>query len=266
MPLILTSNDYEFIQRSIVKAGKILLKTSNSVLHEKRHALDLVTQADLDSENFLRNELMKRFPHIGFYSEESAKESEDELRKDLVWIVDPLDGTLQFSRGLPFYCVSIGLMHEGKGVAGFLYFPVFNELFHAQKGSGAFLGKTNIHIAHREYPAKTFGVLSYIGLSDFQQIALHTKFAKEKLTMLRIGSSIFHLAHTAAGQYDLFVGINQAYWDLAGGWAIIEEAGGKVEVCHIDESIKSTGSPYHYSFIVANHDIVNHLKYFIQSL
>ena len=266
MKTILTPTDYAFVQHTILSAGKILLKTSNSVLHEKRDALDLVTRADLDSEQYLRSKLTKRFSNIGFYSEESAKESEDELKKDLVWVVDPLDGTLQFSRGLPFYGVSIGLMHEGRGVAGFLCFPVFNELYHAQKGSGAFLGKTKIHIANREYPTKTFGVLSYIGLSDSQQIALHTNFIKEKLTMLRIGSSIFHLAHTAAGQYDLYVGINQAYWDVAGGWAIIEEAGGKVEVCQKNESIKSIGNPYHYSLIAANNEIVSRLRGFIKKI
>jgi len=266
MKTILTPTDYAFVQHTILSAGKILLKTSNSVLHEKRDALDLVTRADLDSEQYLRSKLTKRFSNIGFYSEESAKESEDELKKDLVWVVDPLDGTLQFSRGLPFYGVSIGLMHEGKGVAGFLCFPVFNELYHAQKGAGAFLGKIKIHIANREYPAKTFGVLSYIGLTDRQQIALHTKFVKEKLTMLQIGSSIFHLAHTARGQYDVYVGINQAYWDVAGGWAIIEEAGGRVEICQRNESIKSTGNPYHYSFIAANSEIVNRLSGFIKKL
>ena len=266
MPQILSSADYVFVQETIVAAGKILLKTSNAVLHEKRHALDLVTQADLDSEQFLRNALTKRFSHIGFYSEETATDSEDELKKDFVWVVDPLDGTLQFSRGLPFYGVSVGLMHKGIAVAGFLYFPVLNELYHAQKGSGAFVGKKQIHIEHREYPKKTLGVLSYIGLSDHQQIALHTKFIEEKLIVLRIGSSIFHLAHTAAGQYDLYVGINQALWDLAGGWTIVEEAGGKVEVCQINESIKSTGNHYHYSFITANSEIVNRLSGFIKSL
>lgn len=266
MPQILSSADYAFVQKSIVAAGKILLRTSNAVLHEKRHALDLITQADLDSEQFLRNALTKRFPHIGFYSEESAKESENELKKELVWVIDPLDGTLQFSRGLPFYGVSIGLIKEGRGVAGFLYFPVFDELYHAQKNGGAFLGKTILRIAKREYPTRTFGVLSYIGLSDKQQIALHKKFIEEKLIMLRIGSSIFHLAHTAAGQYDLYIGINQAYWDLAGGLAIVEEAGGIVEICQINESIKSTGSHYHYSFIAANNEIVHKLNDFTKNV
>lgn len=266
MKLPLSPSDYAFVQETIVSAGKILLRTSNAVLHEKRHALDLVTQADLDSEQFLRNALTKHFHHIGFYSEETAKESEDELKKELVWIIDPLDGTLQFSRGLPFFGVSMGLMKEGKAIAGFLYFPVLDELYHAQKGRGAFLEKKSIHVAHREYPTKTFGVLSYIGLSNKQQIAVHTKFIEEKLIMLRIGSSIFHLAHTAAGQYDLYVGINQALWDLAGGWNIVEEAGGKVEICQINESIKSTGNHYHYSFIAANNEIVYKLKDFINDL
>src|SRR3989338_11451470 len=134
MPQILSPADYAYVQEAAVAAGKILLQTSNAVLHTKRHALDLVTQADLDSEAYLRKRLTKRFPAIGFYSEETAKESEDELKKELVWVVDPLDGTLQFSRNLPFFGVSIGLIAQGKPMAGFIYLPKFNELYHAQKG------------------------------------------------------------------------------------------------------------------------------------
>lgn len=266
MKQILSSGDYTFVKETIVAAGKILLKTSNAVIHEKRHSLDLVTQADLDSEQFLRNALTKRFSHIGFYSEETAKDTEDELKKELVWVVDPLDGTLQFSRGLPFYGVSVGLMHEGIGVAGFLYFPVLKELYHAQKGSGAFLGKKPIHIERRAFPKKTFGTLSYVELSDQQQIALHTKLVEEKLITLRVGVSIFHLAHTAAGQYDFYVAFNHALWDFAGGWPIIEEAGGKLEICQINEPLKVAGNHYHYSFIAANQQIVDRLSGFIKIL
>lgn len=269
MKSILSSSDYAYLQETIITAGKRLLRANNAVIATKGYthaSLDVLTQADLDSEQFLQIALKKRFPAFGFYSEESAKDTESELDKEHVWVVDPIDGTLQFSRGLPFYGVSIGLMRDGRAVAGFLYFPVLGELYHAQKGSGAYLGKKKIHIAKREYPGKTFGVLSYIGLSDRQQIALHTKFVEEKLIMLRIGSSIFHLAHTAAGQYDLYVGINHALWDLVGGWNIVEEAGGIVEICQINESIKSTGNHYHYSFIAANKEIVYRLSGFIKTL
>ncbi len=257
MPQILSPADYAYVQEATVAAGKKLLQTSNAVLHTKRHALDLVTQADLDSEAFLRERLTKRFPTIGFYSEETAKESEKELEKELVWVVDPLDGTLQFSRNLPFFGVSVGLMRQGKPVAGFIYLPRFDELYHAQKGSGAYIGKKQIHVAQREYPTKSVGVLSYTGLNVDQQGKLHDIFIQDNVIVLRIGSAIFQLAHIAAGHYDFYVCLNNALWDLAAGWAIVEEAGGTVEVW-IDMKKKAAGNFYHVSFIAGNKKVVNY--------
>lgn len=261
MPQILSQADYAYVQQAVVAAGKRLLKANNSVIRVKGmgHAsLDLVTQADPDSEEFLRTKLTKRFPSFGFYSEETAKESEAELRKEFYWVVDPLDGTLQFSRNLPFFGVSVGLMQRGNPIAGFIYLPKFEDLFHAQKGSGAFLGKKKIHVVQRDYPTKSVGVLSYTGLSNDQQRKLHDVFIRENVIMLRIGSAIFQLAHTAAGHYDFYVCMNNALWDLAAGWAIVEEAGGKVDVW-IDEKKKAAGNFYHVSFIASNHEIVQHL-------
>jgi len=265
MPQILFPADYAYVQEAVVAAGRKLLQTSNAVLHTKRHALDLVTQADLDSEEFLRTKLTKKFPSFGFYSEETAKESEKELEKELVWIVDPLDGTLQFSRNLPFFGVSVGLMRQGKPVAGFIYLPKFDDLFHAQKGSGAYSGKKQIHVAMRDYPTKSVGVLSYTELRDDQQQNLHDIFTQDNVPMLRIGSAIFQLAHTAAGHYDLYVCLNNALWDLAGGWAIVEEAGGAVEVW-IDEKKKKAGNFYHVSFIASSHGTVHRLLQKLKSL
>lgn len=265
MPQILSSADYAFVQESVVAAGKMLLRTSNAILYEKRHSLDLVTQADLDSEAFLRTRLNKRFPSFGFYSEETAKESGHELDKELYWVVDPLDGTLQFSRNLPFFGVSVGLMRDGKPIAGFIYLPKLGELFHAQKGNGAYAGDKQIQVAEREYPGKSVGVLSYTGLSNDQQRKLHGLFIRENVIMLRIGSAIFHLGNTAVGRYDLYVGINQALWDLAAGWAIVEEAGGAVEVW-LDEKKKESGNFYHVSFIASRSDIVKRLAPMLRTL
>src|SRR3989338_8862358 len=264
----LSDSEYRYLMGTVVAAGRRLLKANNAVIKVKGmgHAsLDLITQADFDSEAFLRTKLTKRFPSIGFYSEETAKESEHELDKEFYWVVDPLDGTLQFSRNLPFFGVSVGLMREGRPVAGFIYLPKFEDLFHAKKGSGAYSGKKQIHIAQREYPAKSVGVLSYIGLSNDQQRKLNNIFIEENVIMLRIGSAIFQLAHTAAGHYDFYVCLNNALWDLAAGWAIMEEAGGTVEVW-LDEKKKAAGNFYHVSFIASSHEIVHRLLQKLKSL
>lgn len=265
MPQILSQADYAYVQQAAVAAGKKLLQTSNAVLHTKRHALDLVTQADIDSEAFLREKLTKRFRSFGFYSEETAKESERELDKEFYWVVDPLDGTLQFSRNLPFFGVSVGLMRQGSPIAGFIYLPKFDDLYHAQKGSGSYLGKKKIHVAQREYPTKSVGVLSYTGLSDDQQQKLHDIFIQDNVIVLRIGSAIFQLVHTAVGHYDFYVCMNNALWDLAAGWAIVEEAGGAVEVW-IDEKKKEASNFYHVSFIAGNEKVVDYLDAKLKAL
>lgn len=265
---ILSDSDYRFVMDTVVSAGKLLLKANNSVLNVKgmgHKTLDLVTQADLDSETFLREKLTKRFPSFGFYSEETAKASKKELEKEFVWVVDPLDGTLQFSRNLPFFGVSVGLMREEKPVAGFIYLPKLGDLFHAQKGSGAYAGEKQIHVSEREYPGKSVGVLSYTGLNDDQQRKLHDLFIRENVVMLRIGSAILQMGYTASGKYDLYSGINLALWDLAAGWSIVEEAGGKVEVW-FDEKKKSAGNFYHVCFIASRGDIVRRLAPKLRSL
>lgn len=265
MPQILSSADYVFVQESVVAAGKILLRTSNAILYEKRHTLDLVTQADLDSEEFLRDRLTKRFPSFGFYSEETANESKRELDKEFYWVVDPLDGTLQFSRNLPFFGVSVGLMRQGKPVAGYIYLPKLGNLFHAQIGGGAYAGKAKILVAQREYPTQSVGVLSYTGLSADQQRKIHDLFIREQVIMLRIGSAILQLGYTAEGRYDFYVCLNNAIWDLAAGWAIVEEAGGTVEVW-LDEKKKEASNFYHVSFIASRDDIVQRLAPRLRSL
>lgn len=265
---LLTDSDYRFVMDTVIVAGKRLLKANNAVIKVKGlgHAsLDLVTQADLDSEEFLRGRLTKRFPSIGFYSEETAKESGAELDKEFYWVVDPLDGTLQFSRNLPFFGVSMGLMRQGKPVAGFIYLPKFDDLYHAQKGSGAYVGRKKIHIATREYPTNSVGVLSYTGLTVGKQGKLHNIFIQDNVIMLRIGSAIFQLAYTAAGHYDLYVCLNNALWDLAAGWAIVEEAGGAVEVW-LDEKKKEAGNFYHVSFVAGNEKVVDYLGVKLKAL
>lgn len=268
MKPVLSPADYRYLIDTVVTAGERLVRANTAVLKVKgmnHPSLDLITQADLDSEAFLRKRLTKRFPSFGFYSEETAKDSEDELEKEFYWVVDPLDGTLQFSRDLPFFGVSVGLMREGKPVAGFIYLPKLGDLFHAQRGSGAYSGKTQIHVAKREYPAQSVGVLSYIGLSPDQQRNLHDIFNQENVIMLRIGCAILQLGYTAEGRYDFYVCFNNALWDLAAGWAIVEEAGGKVEVW-LDEKKKAASNFYHVSFIASRESIVRHLAPKLRSL
>lgn len=259
MKSLFSYQELEKIKSIIVNAGEnILEKNEHKILAAKDMgsvAGNIVTQTDIDTEDFLRDKLASLFPHIGFYSEESYKTSAQELEKELCWVVDPIDGTLNFSRGLPIYGISVGLLHKGKPVVGFIYWPRFNQLYYGEVGQGAFLGKQNLSISQRplqgSYGAAYFGDWSQQELEGIRQF-----IKSQKMAVTNYMSSVFHLSHTAAGELDFSIHINTSLWDMAAGWAIIEAAGGVVEIIHEENIIKKNGNPYYLWVIAGNKHIV----------
>ncbi|MEK7165321.1 MAG: inositol monophosphatase family protein, partial [Patescibacteria group bacterium] len=154
----------------ITDAGKKLIKQKGArVLASKNigHlSTNTVTQVDIDTENFLRERLVKQFPTFGFYSEESAKETQTELEKECVWVVDPIDGTLNFSRNIPLYGISVGLLYQNRPVFGIIYLPEDDELYSAHRNQGAYLGRRKLQVANRTDPKQLYAVLGHKGLSE----------------------------------------------------------------------------------------------------
>ena len=263
MQTILTTTEQNKVKSIFISAGKKLLTlrgakrlTSKNIGHV---TTNVVTQADIEIENFLRQELGKTFPTIGFYSEETAKESTGELNKNRVWIVDPIDGTLNFARGLPLFAVGTALNVMGKPAASFIYFPVFDELYWALTKNGAYVNKKRITASTNPNPQEVLPILSHIRLSPDQQATLYTLLAKNHFSLKTVGCAHFHAAYTAAGHYDIWIGINQALWDMAPGQTLITEAGGTFEYIKSDESAKSQNILYHHWFIAGNPTLVKQL-------
>lgn len=266
----LTATDISYVKKIITEAGQRIEKVQNPITLASKKlgsaAADIVTQTDIDTEHFLRAALTQKFPHIGFYSEESYKTSEDELEKELVWVVDPIDGTLNFSRGLPMYGVSVGLLHNKKPLAGFLYFPKFKNLYWAVKGHGAFRNSQKLSISQRTEIRSAFGGwgIGHIETSKLQQ--LHAELHTVNVQLLNTYSTIDHLARVAEGAFDFSFVINSGLWDVAGGWAIIEEAGGTLDIFYHDQTQVKKGSPYQYWSIAANAVLVEAIKSYLQKL
>jgi len=197
----------------------------NKVTEKSRN--DLVTEADHASEAAIKAELDHRFPSYGFLGEESGA-SGDSCRR---WIVDPLDGTLNFVQGFPHWCISVGLWDKQGPLVGCIYDPLREDLFVAVRGQGATWNDQRITISAQTGLDGAFiatGFAFQLG-ERFETYtrALHSIFYRAK-GIRRAGSAALDLAHVACGIYDGFFEMGLRPWDIAAGVLLIQEAGGLI--------------------------------------
>ncbi len=211
------------------QAGKILLDKKNKrgrVMLKGR--VDLVTDADLASENLIVDNIRKKFPDHAILAEEGHdKEVESEYR----WIIDPLDGTTNYAHDFPFYCVSIGLEYKGEMVVGVVYDPERDEMFHAYQGGSAYLNKRKIMVSGQTNIEKSLLATGFpydIGTSREDNLKQFRNFAKTARGVRRAGSAALDLCYLACGRFDGFWELKLHPWDTAAGIVIVTEAGGKV--------------------------------------
>jgi myo-inositol-1(or 4)-monophosphatase len=191
---------------------------------------DFVTNADKSAEKIVFDELRKARPTYGFLMEESGEvQGTDGQHR---WIIDPLDGTTNFMHGIPLFAVSIGLERAGEMVAGVIYNPVMDELFVAEKGSGAWLGdKKRLRVAGRKNLSDAV-ICTGIKVTGTSNDALHMRqlayIAPAASGIRRTGSACTDLAWLAAGRFDGFWEAMLKPWDMAAGSLIVREAGGVI--------------------------------------
>ncbi len=189
---------------------------------------DLVSLADHESETRVIGEIRRRFPDHRILAEESGSSPGDSPYE---WLVDPLDGTVNFLQGLPVFCVSVACRHRGELVAGAVLDPVGDNLFTAARGAGARWNDRPIKVSSRPglagaflatgYPFRARGALD-LYLSVFRDIFLEVR------SIRRCGAAALDLAYTAAGVYDGFFEFRLSPWDFAAGALLIREAGGRI--------------------------------------
>lgn len=194
----------------------------------------IVTEADLDADRLISQAIQERFPEDELLSEElwsryarqkpgSAEDSSSKYRLDKpVWVIDPLDGTTNFSLGLHYWGVSIARLVDGWPETAALYFPILEELYTAQRGSGAYLNSDRIYarIPQDDRPTAFFSCCS----------RTHRRYKVKVRYKTRIlGSAAYDLCSVARGVAVLGFQATPKIWDIAGAWLVIEEAGGVVE-------------------------------------
>lgn len=213
------------------ETGKIHLayfRGQNLDIRTKSNVYDVVTRADKESEAFLIREIKTAFPDHAVLGEESGEHAGTGGYR---WVIDPLDGTNNYSQGLPVFTVSIGLQYQGETVLGVVYAPYFDELYTAMKGKGAFLNGKAIQVSRKgdlEHSVLGTGFPYDKDVNPDNNAANLAAILPHLRGIRRMGSAAYDLCCTAAGWLDGYWELGLNLWDMCAGALIVEEAGGMV--------------------------------------
>ena len=218
------------LHKAALEAGRIVKKHFGKSfgISSKNIVSNLVTEVDHLSEDRIISVIKKIFPDHSILTEESG-----ELRKEpeYQWIIDPIDGTVNYAHGIPLSCISIAVEKNGEVIMGVVYNPMSGEYFSAEKGKGAFLNKKKITVSSNSDLRKALLVTGFpYNSSTFRPnpVKLFGKLLKLDIPVRRLGSAALDLCWTACGRFDGFWEYNLNPWDVAAGMLIHSEAGGRL--------------------------------------
>lgn len=215
-----------------------------------------MTEADHAAEKAIFEVIKRNYPDHYILSEESGAMEQDSPYK---WIVDPIDGTVNFAHGVPICCVSIGVEKDGEMILGAVYAPILNELFVAEKGKGATLNGKPIRVSREPDVWKACLVTgfpySYLDMPN-GPLDVFDRLIRKGVPVRRLGSAAIDLCWVAAGRFDGFYEHKLQAWDSAAGFLMVQEAGGLVTDFKGDPY-----SPYQPHLVATNgsihHDLLN---------
>ena len=208
------------------KASKILIRDFGEIEKlqvSKKGPADFVTNADLKAEKIILEELKKARPHYSIISEESGVEKNKD--KNNTWIIDPIDGTINFLHGIPHFAISIALKSKNEIISGLIFDPIKNEMFFAEKDNGAFFNNQRIRVSKKNQIDNCLFVTG----GKIKNLP--------GLLYRKTGCAALDMAYVAAGRYDGYFQYDLNLWDIAAGIIILKEAGGVLN--EIDLSINN---------------------------
>ena len=220
--------------KTAIELAKIVGNEIKRILHDEdihttgKGLNDVVTVADVKSEKIIVDKISELFSEDTIISEEAGKQKDG--TSEYSWAIDPLDGTMNYSRRMPYYCVSIGYLKNGKPEGGAVYIPELDELYYCEKGKGAYLNDNQIHVANTEKLSKS---LTTIGFNNrypekrefFNNI--HSDCMNKMLNVEKLFSTVISLCYVASGKIESHFELYCFLWDIAVGSLLVEEAGGK---------------------------------------
>ncbi|MCL2485785.1 MAG: inositol monophosphatase [Endomicrobia bacterium] len=218
---------YTSVALKAAEAGaKELLKYYNKISDvEYKGKTDPVTLADRNSQKAVIKVIKSMFPEHGILAEEDGV---SETEKDYCWIIDPLDGTVNFVHGIPMFCVSVGLKYKDEIIAGVIYSPLMKEVFIAEKGKGAFLNGKPIKVSKENKLIRSLAVTGfpYMRKNHSKIIKIFSEISLNAQGVRRLGSAALDLAYVACGKFEFFWEEGLKPWDIAAGVLLVKEAGG----------------------------------------
>lgn len=229
------TTEFRAAQAIAREAGRIILtERAKGFEVDFKAAHDVVTRVDRLVEDFIRAEITALFPGDTLHGEERGRSGES----GRIWYIDPIDGTLNFTQGIPMYCVSIGFAAQGRMEVGVIYEPNRDELFSGQRGKGVSLNGVAVKCADTMALGDAVLATGFPPprVGDVDNVPVFMRAVRRTRNVRRLGSAAIDLAYVACGRLDGFWEFNLSPWDTAAGFLLVEEGGGVVT--------DHTGAPY----------------------
>tara|TARA_B100001059_G_scaffold225224_1_gene252174 strand:+ start:23 stop:823 length:801 start_codon:yes stop_codon:yes gene_type:complete len=255
----LNSPQINLITRACMKASRSLIRDFGEIENlqvSRKGPGDFVSSADKRTEKILIEELQKAHPEYGIITEEKGLINKSNLKNR--WIIDPIDGTLNFLNGVPQFAISIGYEEDGELKCGVVFNPIMNEMFCAEKGNGAYLNNSRIRVSKKNKLKDSLIVTGGPkGASKIKDkiFSEYVEVSKNVSNVRKFGSAALDMAYVACGRFDGYWQRELNYWDIAAGIIIVKEAGGFVDFFEEDTSL-----PLKKNVLATNSNIHEELK------
>lgn len=219
----------DVLRKAVLKAGRILTEKFGTVAWRQKRPADLVTDADLASQSAILEIIRRSFPGDDYRAEEDAVK---DTGAEMTWVIDPLDGTTNYAHGYPGSTVSVGVLRRGRPALAAVYDPSRRELFLAEKGRGATLDGRRLKVSAARSVKESLLITGFPIYGRTESLDGHLRrfkaFLMESHGVRRSGSAAMDMAWVAAGRADGFWESGLSPWDVAAGWLLVQEAGGRV--------------------------------------
>ena len=255
----LTSPQINLITRACMKASRSLIRDFGEIENlqvSTKGPGDFVSSADKRTEKILIDELQKAHPEYGIVTEETGIINKTNIKNR--WIIDPIDGTMNFLNGIPQFAISVGYEEDGEIKCGVIFNPILNEMYCAEKGNGAFLNNSRIRVSKKkkikDALVVTGGPKGSSKIKD-KIFSEYINVSKNVSNVRKFGSAALDMAYVACGRFDGYWQRELNYWDIAAGIILIKEAGG-----FIDFFEEEVNLPLKKNILATNSNIHEELK------